>query len=84
MEVPAQACWHPPTQVTARISRRDMSAAAEEEETNGIGGETWIFFPPSQNERLLLGVQGMRMDHRISAPAQHQGRIEHGAIRGFF
>lgn len=44
MELPARACWHPPTRMTAHIARRDMSAATEEEEMNGIGRETWIFF----------------------------------------
>lgn len=43
MELPARACWQPPTPVTARISSRDMLAAAEEEERNGIGREMWIF-----------------------------------------
>lgn len=68
MELPARACWHPPTRMTAHIARRDMSAATEEEETNGIGRETWNFFPSSQNARLLLGAQGRRRDHPISAP----------------
>lgn len=86
MQLPARACWHPPTRVTARISGRDMSAAAGEEETNGLGGEAGIF-PPSQNERALLGAQGRGEDCCFSATAQHQGRKEvlakHG-VTGFF
>lgn len=57
MKLPAQACWHPPTAVTARISRRDMLAAAEEEVMNGIGGETWIFF-------LLHKMRGCCWEHK--------------------
>lgn len=55
---PTQACWHPPTRVTAHIPGRDVSAALGEKETNGLGREAAIF-SPSQNERLLLGMQGV-------------------------
>lgn len=66
MDLPARACWHPPTPVTARISSRDMLAAAQEEERNGIGGETQKFFPSFRKLEAAAGsAREKGRDHHI-------------------
>lgn len=76
--LPEPAGTLPP--VTAQISSRDMLAAAEEEERNSIGGETWIFFIFFS---LLQKIRGCCWERKGEGegsphlcPAQHQERTE--------
>lgn len=69
--LPEPAGTLPP--VTAQISSRDMLAAAEEEERNSIGGETWIFF--------IFFFPSFRKLEAAAGSAREKGRDHHICVQ---
>lgn len=67
MELPARACWHTPTPVTAQISSRDMLAAAEEEERKALVEKHGFFFSSFRKLEAAAGsAREKGADHHIS------------------